>query len=171
MGILGTDQEKEYGCLIAENEAHHAQKDACGRVQTMLMTISGSEPAKLAYLTKTLNRTLTVERALPAIKQNLDFYSKAHVEIQAASAKCSELYEIALKKHQECEVDHAVVVKFFCFMKEGRDKQCGEYAKCFQEANANYQQIKLHVEKTEAINKEHFTQMACSEWVQDTAPH
>merc|ERR1711953_1462298 len=80
--ILGTDQEKEYGCLIAENEAHHAQKDACGRVETMLMTISGSEPAKLAYLTKTLNRTLTVERALPAIKQNMDFYNKAHIEIQ-----------------------------------------------------------------------------------------
>merc|ERR1712048_934975 len=99
-----------------------------------------------------------------------DFFTKAHTDFEAAKDRCENATAAATAQHKECVVDKEVVEKFYCYMKEGRDKACADYAKGFQDAIDAFKEVKGRVEKTEKINKDHFTQMACSAWVKDTSP-
>merc|ERR1712048_1015417 len=120
-------------------------------------TLSETEPPKVKDLSNK-----SASNVLPAMKAAKDFFTKAHTDFEVAKDRCENATAAATAQHKECVVDKEVVEKFYCYMKEGRDKACADYAKCFQDATDAFKEVKGRVKKTEKINKDHFTQMACS---------
>merc|ERR1719145_422529 len=104
----------------------------------MIKALSESEPVKVKNLPNK-----SASNVIPAMKANMEFYGKAHSEFSVASAKCKNATEDAKAKHSECEVDKEVVEKFYCYMKEGRDKSCEDYAKCFEDSIENFRTVRV----------------------------
>merc|ERR1719444_438411 len=92
--ILNADENSEYQCLMAENDARHKEKEACDRVHRHIESMT--DPGRIKDLP---NKTSAA--VLQDLKENKEWYNKTYKTLYDLYGECVQKGEQAAAKHKE----------------------------------------------------------------------